>query len=181
MNKNWNVRTLVEAGLVLALSFVLGRIKLFSMPQGGSVTAGQMIPIIIFAIRHGALKGILVGFAYGILDMIFGGSIYYPVQVILDYPVAFGALGFVGFFSKSFNEKHQILPVFLGTALGVFVRFVCHVLSGAIFFAEYAPEGMNPWLYSASYNGTFLAVEFAITVVFIFLLKNFITKDLRNI
>lgn len=180
MKKSWNVKTIVEAGLCLALSFVLGRIKLFSMPQGGSITAGQMIPLIIFAIRHGAAKGIIVGAAYGLIDMIIGGYIAHPVQAILDYPAAFGLLGLVGFFSNSFKEKGNIAPVIWGTALGVFGRFVCHVITGVIFFGSYAPEGQGVWAYSIGYNGTFLLVEFVITVLIILLLKNFIVRDLRN-
>lgn len=179
MNKSWNVKTIVEAGLCLALSFVLGRIKLFSMPQGGSVTAGQMIPLIIFAIRHGAGKGIIVGVAYGLIDMMIGGYIAHPVQAVLDYPAAFGLLGLVGFFSNSFKQRGEITPVIAGTAIGVFARFMCHVLTGVIFFGSYAPEGQNVWAYSIGYNGTFLLVELAITVLIILLLKNFITKDLR--
>lgn len=180
MNRSWNTRTLVEAGLCLALSFVLGRIKLFSMPQGGSVTAGQMIPLIFFAIRHGAGKGIIVGIAYGLLDMAIGGYVIHPVQAILDYPAAFGFLGLAGLFSKKFFENNDVMPVIYGTVLGVFARFICHTLTGVIFFASYAPEGQNAWAYSAGYNGTFLAVELAITIVLIFLLRNVLTKDLKN-
>lgn len=181
MKKNWSVKMLTEAGIMIALSFILGRIKLFSMPQGGSVTAGQMIPLIIFAIRYGAGPGILVGAVYGVLDMLLGGSIYHPIQAFLDYPLAFGALGLVGFFSESFNQRHELKPVLFGTFLGVFARFICHVLTGVIYFGSYAPEGQNVWAYSIAYNGTFLGVEFIITVVIILLLKKFITRDMAKL
>ena len=72
------------------------------------------------------------------------------------------------------------MPVIYGTVLGVFARFICHTLTGVIFFGSYAPEGQNVWAYSAGYNGTFLAVELAITIVLIFLLRNVLTKDLKN-
>ena len=60
-NSKWSTKMIAEGGVMLALAFILGRITLFKMPQGGSITAGQMIPLIIFAIRHGAGPGILVG------------------------------------------------------------------------------------------------------------------------
>lgn len=180
-NKKWSTKMLTEAGIMLALAFILGRITIFKMPQGGSITAGQMIPLIIFGIRHGAGPGILVGAVYGVLDMIFGGSIYHPVQAILDYPLAYASLGLVGFFSREFLETKAISPVLKGSFLGVFARFICHVLTGVIFFGSYAPEGQNVWAYSIIYNGTFLGVEFIITVIIIYLLRNFITKDIAKL
>ena len=181
MKKNWTVKMLVEGGLCIALSFVLGYIKLFSMPQGGSVTAGEMIPIIIFALRHGSLPGIVVGALYGFVQMLFGGSIFHPVQAILDYPVAFGVLGLAGLFSSEFEKTKKILPVIKGASLGIVLRMSAHTLTGAIFFASYAPEGQNPWAYSIIYNASYLVVEFAITIVIIYLLRNVITKDLQRI
>ena len=181
MKKNWTVKMLVEGGLCIALSFVLGYIKLFSMPQGGSVTAGEMIPIIIFALRHGSLPGIVVGALYGFVQMLFGGSIFHPVQAILDYPVAFGVLGLAGLFSSAFEKTKSIGPVIKGASLGIVLRMIAHTLTGAIFFASYAPEGQNPWAYSIIYNASYLVVEFAITIVIIYLLRNVITKDLQRI
>ena len=181
MKKNWTVKMLVEGGLCIALSFVLGYIKLFSMPQGGSVTAGEMIPIIIFALRHGSLPGIVVGALYGFVQMLFGGSIFHPVQAILDYPVAFGVLGLAGSFSSEFEKTKSVVPVIKGASLGIVLRMIAHTLTGAIFFASYAPEGQNPWAYSIIYNASYLLVEFAITIVIIYLLRNVITKDLQRI
>ena len=181
MKKNWTVKMLVEGGLCIALSFVLGYIKLFSMPQGGSVTAGEMIPIIIFALRHGSLPGIVVGALYGFVQMLFGGSIFHPVQAILDYPVAFGVLGLSGLFSSEFEKTKSVVPVIKGASLGIVLRMIAHTLTGAIFFASYAPEGQNPWAYSIIYNASYLLVEFAITIVIIYLLRNVITKDLQRV
>ncbi len=181
MKKNWTVKMLVEGGLCIALSFVLGYIKLFSMPQGGSVTAGEMIPIIIFALRHGSLPGIVVGALYGFVQILFGGSIFHPLQAILDYPVAFGVLGLAGLFSSEFEKTKSIVPVIKGASLGIVLRMIAHTLTGAIFFASYAPEGQNPWAYSIIYNASYLLVEFAITIVIIYLLRNVITKDLQRI
>ncbi len=178
MNKNWSVKMLVEGGLCIALAFILGKIKLFEMPQGGSITAGQMIPLIIFAMRHGLSKGLIVGALYGVVDMMLGGYVIHPAQALLDYPLAFGLLGLAGMFSNEFIKEKTIKPVILGTLIGVLGRFICHVLTGVIFFGSYAPEGQNVWAYSIIYNGTFLAVELVITIILIYLLRNVLTKDL---
>ncbi|MFA5365251.1 MAG: energy-coupled thiamine transporter ThiT [Candidatus Bathyarchaeia archaeon] len=87
---------------------------------------------------------------------------YNPVQVLLDYLIAFGALGVAGFFQKRF---------YIGVTLGIFGRFLAHFLSGIIFFSSFAPEGMNPLLYSAIYNGSYLLVEWAISLYIIYLLQ----------
>lgn len=178
MKKSWSVKMLVEAGLCIALAFVLGNIKIFTMPQGGSITAGQMIPLIIFALRHGLGKGMIIGAAYGFLDMIIGGYIIHPAQALLDYPLAFGALGLAGIFSEEFKQTRSIKPVFLGSALGVVVRYICHVLTGVIFFSSSAGS-QNVWVYSILYN-SFLLAEFLITALIIYLLRGIITKDLVN-
>lgn len=179
-NTSWTTKMLTEGAICIALAFVLGRIKLFEMPQGGSITAGQMIPLIIFALRHGLTKGLIVGALYGIVDMMFGGYVMHPAQAILDYPLAFALLGLAGLYSQEFLSTKKVGPILRGAALGVLGRFICHVLTGVIFFASYAPEGQGALAYSVIYNGTFLAVEFVITLVIIYLLRNFLTRDLAK-
>lgn len=179
MSKKMNTQVLVEGGIMVALAFVLGEIKLFHLPQGGSVTLGLMIPIIFYSLRHGVGAGVLAGVVLGLLKLALGGYFVTVPQVVLDYPIAFGALGLSGIFSKQFKETKSIVPVFCGTFVGVLGRFIAAVLSGVIFFAEYAGD-MNPWLYSIEYNGTYLGVELAIAVVVIFVLRIFITKNLTG-
>lgn len=179
MSKKMNTQILVEGGIMVALAFVLGEIKLFRLPQGGSVTLGLMIPIIFYSLRHGVGAGVLAGVVLGLLKLAIGGYFVSIPQVILDYPIAFGALGLSGLFSKQFMEKKSIVPVFCGTFVGVFGRFVAAVLSGVVFFAEYAGD-MNPWTYSIKYNATYLGIELAIAVVVIFVLRMFITKNLTG-
>lgn len=166
---------MATGGICLGLSYVLSLVRLFKMPQGGSVTPASMLPIIFFCLCFGAKRGFIVTVAYGLLQMI-GGDLYYPIQVILDYPVAFGAIGVAGFFAASASKRIQVrnpikrlkLIPFWRIGVAVFFAFVLrcffHVLSGVIFFSEYAGE-QNPWIYSILYNGTFLLVEAAVTVV----------------
>ena len=161
--KKTSTRMLTEAGIMIAAAQILSYIKIFEAPYGGSVTAGSMIPIIVFSLRWGVKSGLLAGTAYGILQFLLGGAIYsyHIVSILFDYVVAFGLLGLAGLFRSS------IKGVFMGTSLGLLGRFVCHVISGVVVWASYAPEGMNPMVYSVLYNGSYLVPELIITLVIV--------------
>ena len=158
LNAFRDTRVLTEAALAVALSFVLGFIVLFKMPFGGSVSL-EMIPLILLALRQGWRVGIVAGAAYGLLDLAIDPYVVHPLQLLLDYPLAFGALGLAGLFKPTMQGS------VLGATVAVFARFVCHFLSGVIFFASYAPEGWNPYLYSAAYNAAYLVPSLAIAIV----------------
>jgi thiamine transporter len=152
------LRVIVEGALMVALAFVLSFVKVFTAPYGGSITLGSMIPIILFALRHGVGPGIFAGAVHGLLQLIVEPVIVHPVQVLLDYILAFGLLGLAGLF--------QDKPV-LGTVVGVGGRFVSHFISGVIWWGVFAPEGMNVWLYSILYNGAYLLPELIVSVVIV--------------
>ena len=158
-----DVRVLTEAAIAIALAFVLGLIKVFQMPMGGSISL-EMIPLILLALRQGPLVGIVAGAAYGLLDLAIEPFVYHPVQVILDYPLAFGALGLAGFFQPT------VRGAVLGTVVAVLARFFCHFVSGVVFFASYAPKGWNVYLYSAAYNAAYLIPSLIIAVVVVVVL-----------
>jgi len=153
------VRIITETIVMVALAGALYLIKIFTLPQGGSVTLGSMVPILLLALRRGPRIGIVGGVAFGLVALVedvYSGVevIFYPAQVILDYPLAFGLLGLAGFFQK--------IPI-LGVGIGIAARFCSHFVSGVLFFASYAPAGVSPFVYSAVYNGGFLIPEFVIT------------------
>lgn len=145
-------RILAEAALMIALAVVLDALRLYTLPQGGSITVGEMVPLLFLALRRGSKVGIFAGAIFGIIDLYFEPFVYNPFQFLLDYPLAFGALGLAGLFSK--RPLAWAAPV--GVAVGIGSRFVCHFLSGIIFFASYAPAGESAALYSAIYNATYL-------------------------
>ena len=144
------------------MHFVSGFVPFLQMPEGGRVTLAAMVPIFFVAIRRGPRIGMIAGIALGLVVLIEEPFIYHPVQVLLDYPLAFGALGLAGFFRK--------LPL-VGVAVGIAGRFICHFVSGVVFFATYAPAGMSPILYSALYNAYYLVPEFIISAIVMFLLQ----------
>ena len=158
----FSTKIIAETVMFVALATVLSYLKLFSLPQGGSVTAASMVPILWLALRRGPKVGLFAATVYGLVQFALGPYIYHPAQVLLDYPIAFGLLGLAGFFQKR---------PFIGVSLGIIGRFVAHFLSGIIFFSSYAPEGMHPAVYSAVYNGGYLLVELVITIYVIYLLR----------
>lgn len=159
--KKTDVRALTISALMIALATVLGQIKLFEMPQGGSVTLLSILPIVVCGYLLGTRRGIMAGFCVGLLNLIFGPYVIHPVQLLMDYPIAFGALGLSGIVRNSRNGLTK------GYIIGLVGRYICAVLSGVIFFGAYAPEGFNAWTWSLWYNLTYLAVEGLITIVII--------------
>lgn len=157
--KKMNTRQLTFCAMALALATVTSFIKFASLPFGGSITFFSMFFICFIGYLYGTKIGLMTGIAYGILQFIVGPYIYHPIQILLDYPLAFGALGLSGLFSKS---KYGLLK---GYTLGVAGRYLCHVISGYVFFASYAPKGMNPMLYTLGYNATYIVPEFVVTVI----------------
>lgn len=161
VSKSGPVRTrrLVTCAAAMALAMVTSFIKLASLPFGGSITLFSMLFICLIGYIYGLKTGLMTGVAYGILQFITGPYIYAPLQVLLDYPLAFGALGLAGLFS---NKKYGLIAGYL---LGVLGRYICHVISGYVFFGAYAPEGMNPMVYTLGYNATYIVPEAAATVI----------------
>jgi thiamine transporter len=152
-----NVRILVEVALAAALAVVLSLIKLYTLPQGGSLSL-EMIPVFYIAVRRGGTLGCVTGLLMGLGQLFFGAYIVHPAQLVLDYPLAFTLLGVAGFMRS--------MPL-VGVVVGSFLRFAAHFLSGVIFFAQYAPEGMNVLAYSAIYNASYMLPETVITLVVI--------------
>lgn len=152
--------TMVVSALLVALSIALNQITLFQMPQGGSVSVLGMLPIVICAYLFGTRRAVMCGMCVGLLDLILKPYVVHPVQLLLDYPFAFGAIGFAGIIFAM--KKEGFIPAYLVGALG---RLIMAVLSGVIFFGMYAPEGMNPFIYSLGYNASYIGAESAITCI----------------
>lgn len=163
--KNSNIKMIVEAGILIALGYILSLFKVWQAPMGGSVTAGSMIPIMLFAIRWGYKKGILIAMVYGVVQFMLGPKwSYHPISILFDYIVAFGVLGFAGLLKGSINKS--VISIFIAISL----RYICHVISGVVVFASYAPETMSPIVYSLMYNSQYLIPEFIISAFIISLL-----------
>lgn len=159
---NKSVRCLALCALLIALSFVLGMIKIIPMPYGGSITLFSMLAATLAGYYCGPKWGIASGVSLGLLNLIIDPVLLFPLQVVLDYILAFGCLGLSGFFTE------QKYGLYTGYTLSIIGRFLCSFLSGFIFFAEYAGE-MNPMIYSFLYNIFYIGGEGILTFLVLML------------
>jgi thiamine transporter len=156
----WGVRTVAEIGVALALAAILGQVRLFVMPQGGSVSL-ELLPVIFIAVRRGVVPGLVTGLLYGLLQLgLPGAFVYHPAQALLDYPLAFMSLAVAGFV-----DVRGWRSLTLAVVLALSARLVFHFLSGLIFFAAYAPGWEAPWIYAITYNLLYLVPEGVLTVL----------------
>lgn len=175
--KKWSTKMIVEAGIMIALAYLLSRIKVYEAPQGGSVTAGSMIPILLFAMRWGVGPGMVTGAVFGLLKLMLGGWFFSPAQAILEYPIAFGLLGLAGIssISKEIDGFKGYFNIVLSVLVAIGGRFICHLLAGVIFFSEYA-GAQNPWIYSLIYQSSYLLPEFIISAIILSLIWKPLSK-----
>ena len=147
---------LINVALMLALTIVLHQLRIFHMPQGGSVTLGAMVPLLFLTYRYGAGIGCLAGFVYGVINLMQDAFIVHPLQVLFDYPLPYMALAIAA-----------AVPgrIYLGAALAFTARFLCHYISGVVFFGSYAPPDTSPYLYSLVFNATYLVPEAVICLL----------------
>jgi thiamine transporter len=188
MNKKENIfetKVLAEIIIFSALSVVLYALTLpfLTLPYGGSVTAGSMVPVIWLSMRRGVRIGVIGGVIFGLAALVVDvirlpySPILVPVQVLLDYPVPFGAIGLAGFF-KPKSSKDIYYPI-IGVAVATMGRFISHFISGVIFWIIVWMVSLNDMIFiSAVYNGSFLIVEFIIASIILSLL---IKRDLLKV
>ena len=166
------LRAIIEGGLLVAMAEILGHIKLYRFPYGGSVTL-MMLPIIVFALRWGVKNGLVAGLALGILDFMLDGGIAIGWQSILgDYVIACTLIGLAGF------GKHikGTAGVVTGTVLGCLGRFLSLWVTGATLWGIYMPEKFlglpmtNEWVYSLLYQLATVGVASVVTVIVVLLL-----------
>jgi thiamine transporter len=163
-NQTFSTKILAEIIVMVAAAGALSLMShsFFSLPQGGSINVG-MVPIFWLAFRRGPKIGIFAGAVFGMVDLAIEPFIVHPIQFILDYPLPFACLGLAGFFQK--------IPV-VGVVVGVTGRFICHFVSGVVYFANYAEEaGMTPIVYSVVYNATYLVPSMIVCAIIIGILQ----------
>ena len=153
------IRQLVFCAVSIALATVLSNIKLFHFPTGGSITLLSMLVICLPGYFFGLGAGLMSGVAYGILQLLIDPYVLYPMQLVVDYILAFGALGLSGFFTEA---KAGLIKGYIAGVLG---RYVFAVISGWIFFGSYAWEGWGALAYSLVYNGIYIFAEAIITII----------------
>jgi thiamine transporter len=173
----------VFSALAYLLDFAAGLLSLKIWPQGGSISIA-MVPIFLMAFRWGIKGGLLTGFLLGLLQFILGFSqIYTLVQGIIDYFIAFSVVGLAGIFAnlvkdslKKQEKGKWVTYVLMGAFLGSALRYLCHVLSGIVFFGEYAPKGQPVAIYSILYNGTYMLPSFIVSAFIMIIVISAVPK-----
>ena len=198
-------KKLVTTAMLLAFALILSLIQVLQLPFGGSVTLVSMLPVVIAAYMYGTRWGLFSAFIYSLLQMVAGigtvSAFFLPGEgqmalgsaiaiCLIDYVLAYTMLGFGGIFAGRFKSKTKELCLGIVVALGL--RYVMHIISGAIFFGAWAEwffadstglsqigalKGFCSWVmnnlsggglslfYSVVYNGAYMIPEIIITVI----------------
>ncbi len=144
---------IVYAALCIAMSFALSYIRFLQLPQGGSITLASLLPLMVFSYMYGIRKGVMAGVIYGFLQFIQAPWFTHPVQFLLDYPIAYGAIGVAGMFKDmKLFEKYPVVQILLGGIAGVILRYFAHVVSGIFVFGSGDPENYGAVAWSFLYN-----------------------------
>jgi thiamine transporter len=166
------VRIHAQIAIVIALATVFDlfskSVPLPRMPYGGSISVA-MLPVMVLALLRGWRVGVVAGILYGIVALVREQHFIHPIQLLMDYPLAFGAIGLTGIATLKESSQTSLLRLRVGVAVLVSsgFRFCAHFVSGFIFWAQFAPEGQPVWLYSFLYNGSYMLVETILDMVLI--------------
>lgn len=167
--------TMMEIAIMAALSVILGYVKFGAIwAMGGSISL-VMVPIFVMMYRRGWKVGIVTGLIVGVLHLLTGGYVVHPVQLVLDYPLAYALLGLGGIvlLNRDSSQRLTISTIISGIVIGASLRFVSHFVSGIIWFGMYAPDGMAVPVYSFLYNISYLLPEMILTLVVIVLINKY--------
>ena len=163
-NPKSETRSVTFAAVSVALSFALSYIRLFRLPQGGSITLVSLLPLMLYSQMFGVRKGVVAGIVFGLLSAIQDPWILHPAQFLLDYPLAFGCIGLTGLFTQQgIKNKKGVVLFAAGAVLAVTMRYLSHVLSGIFAFSMYAAEGYGAVAWGFLYN-TFAFADMAIAL-----------------
>ena len=155
------IKRFTISAIFVAIAYVLSFVKLLHLPFGGSITLFSMLFISFPSYFFGIKYGFMASIAYSLLQLIIDPYIIHPVQLVLDYTIAFSCFGIVGLFGKEDKD------FMLGFIVACFIRFLSSSISGYVFFKEYAPEGWNPILYTVVYNGSYIFTECILSLIVI--------------
>ena len=140
------------------------------------VTAGSLVPIFFMSVRYGPAVGLVTGALAGCAQLLMDAWIFHPVQVLLDYPIAWGLLGLAGLFASRDSASWRLM---LGIGVAGLLRDIAHTISGVVWFSQFCPGGMNLWVYSIVYNASYMLPETLIGMIVVPVVIKRLPKDSR--
>ena len=161
-NRKLSTKEIVLIGMFSAMSYILSMIQFIKYPQGGGITLFSMLPTMLLAVLYGKEVGITAGLVFALIKLISAPTIIHPAQFLLDYILPMMVLGLAGIFGR--DKK---LNIFAGCILATSLSVLMYIISGVLYFAQYAPKGMNPIVYSCVYNISSAGVEGLLTSILI--------------
>ncbi len=171
---------MIEVAVMAGLALILSYVKFGALwAMGGSISL-IMVPIFIITFRRGWKVGVVTGLLVGLLNLSTGGTVVHPVQLVLDYPLAYLVLGFAGLFISKKVAIPKIPTLIAGLLFATILRLASHFLSGVIWFGIYTPEGFNVALYSLLYNSSYLFPEMLLTLAILILLAKSYPQFLKG-
>ncbi len=170
--KTWTAKSLAYAALSIALSFILSYIKIWRMPNSGSVTLASMLPLMLFSASYGVGPGLLAGAAYGLLQYLQGGYFVHPIQFLLDYPLAFALIGLAGLY-RYMPKAWSKWSLYAAMVMGALGRCLSATLAGILYWET------APWA-SLVYNGAYLVPDTIICIVLAVFVGKHIMKMMKN-
>ena len=190
---------LTESAIMIALATVLSMIKVYQAPYGGSITLLSMAPLIVLAMRRGTKVGLAAAFVRSLICLLLGFSdvMWVPTVggivlcILFDYIFAFTVLGLGGIFRNVHFSDNETTNLIIASVLGALVatglRFLCHVISGAVIWYAldlewYADDPghivhrCGAWMFSLIYNGAYMLPEMIETCIGVPLLTKALSK-----
>lgn len=169
--KKYTTHEIAYAGICMALSFALSFIKFTPVQFGGSITLASFVPLLIYSYKYGTVKGMLTGVILGLFNFISNPYILTPLTFFLDYIFAFASIGLMGL-APRLGKLSLTVKVTIGTIAVYVARFIFHLLSGFIYFAEQAIwvdlPTTNMFVYSFIYQSVYLPADCVICIAVLF-------------
>ena len=174
--KKLNIYALCQCGIFIALATILSFLPVYEMPMGGSVTLASMLPILLIGVKFGYKWGLGASTIFMVIQLmqsIIKGNVFVwcttasavIICVFFDYVVPFTVLGLSAFAKPNFGKAVNLPKVLTTFSVLIFIRFLCHFITGMTIWGQWDDGFWGAFIYSLSYNGSYMGVELVVTVV----------------
>jgi Predicted membrane protein len=135
-------------GAIIAMTVTLESIYI-TLPTGATICLCSPVPLMLLAVLVDKRLAFLSGWICGVivLFLIPEWQLLNWAQFFVEHMVCLSCFGFAGVFGTDKRWK-----IMCGMLLSFAVMLTGHLLSGVLFFSQYAWKGWGAWGYSLVYN-----------------------------